>query len=120
MLRYLLLLTDHSNATFEIRLYQHSVGSNVHYGLVTVPTAFDRLMVRGGSCGGNVALLLGIRDPRVTALRRLALPPIFIAKQCELTMATNTIANSSRGKHLNKLACECSQVRRCILRWPLV
>lgn len=161
-----LLLTDHSNATFEVRLYQHSVGSNVHYGLVTVPTAtreggypvvlyadgldqsnpvidlafwvqlasarldqavfifplfrgrtlvykgtslnatgdfcdaydgatddsiallnlvesevpaanFDRLMVRGGSRGGNVALLLGIRDPRVTVVAAASAPTDF-------------------------------------------
>lgn len=34
-----LALTDNTNPLYQVRIYQHSVGNNVHYGLITVPTA---------------------------------------------------------------------------------
>jgi dipeptidyl aminopeptidase/acylaminoacyl peptidase len=43
-----------------------------------VPQAdFSRLMVRGGSRGGNIALLLAVRDPRVTVVSAGSAPTDF-------------------------------------------
>jgi hypothetical protein len=84
-----------------------------------VPQAdFSRVMARGGSRGGNIALLLAVRDPRVTvAIRRFRAHRLLSRGSGHTLLAAVPVSVQSTGKPPRSHGGGCWRARRCAFRF---
>ena len=87
-----------------------------------VPQAdFSRLMARGGSRGGNVALLLAVRDPRVTVVSAASAPTDFYradvaahySRQYQCQFIEGKTVEESRRADVGELTAAISDPAQC-------